>query len=387
MRGPYAYLTFSLGLALAVGLASSPVRAQVPLSATESRLGARLMDSATLSGVVVSQIVPDQAADRAGLEARDLILRFRGETIQDLSHFSSLLMGASAGQPIAVEVLRGAQVVGLKVVLPALKEARPKADDLKSVEERIRALERELAGLRAKRRELMARPPQTAPGAGAGLPATVVGADGQAMLLVPAGEFVMGTGEAKRIYLKAFYLDQYEVTNAMWDRLAVSKRRPKSLCDRCPVINVSWFEAEGYCKKVGKRLATEFEWEKAARGPDGLPYVWGQQFRPGLANVKSDEDEYPFTASIGSFSFDKSPFGVFDLAGNVAEWTSSYYERGYYATMPRSNPQGPDGGDFRVYRGGSWESRQEKTQTTTRDWSFPEERYESVGFRCAKDAP
>jgi formylglycine-generating enzyme required for sulfatase activity len=206
------------------------------------------------------------------------------------------------------------------------------------------------------------------------------------MVLIPAGEFVVGTGEAKNIYLDAFYLDQYEVTNAMWDGLGVSKRRPKSLCDRCPVINVSWFEAESYCKKVSKRLPTEFEWEKAARGPDGLAYVWGYQFRPGLTNVKSDSDKFSFTAPIGSFSFDKSPYGVLDLAGNVSEWTSSLYQRGYYATMPRSNPRGPDRGDFRIYRGGSWESREEKTQATTRDWSFPEERYETVGFRCAKGA-
>jgi iron(II)-dependent oxidoreductase len=382
MRRSFVAITIAL-----VAAAYSLAYAQAPLSDAEARLGARLIDSATLNGVVVKQIVPDQAADRAGLETQDLILRFEGEAVHDLSHFSSLALQASGGQKLPIEVLRETKIIKLQVVLPAAAAAPEEAQDLRAVEARIRTLEQQLADLKAKRRELLARATQPGADVGAGLPATVVGVDSQTMVLIPAGEFIMGTGEAKRIYLDAFYIDLYEVTNAMWDRYGVSKRRPKSLCDRCPVINVSWYEVESYCKKAGKRLPTEFEWEKTARGPEGLAYVWGNQFRPGLANVKSDSDKHPFTASIGSFSFDKSPYGVFDLAGNVAEWTSSRYESGYYATMPRSNPKGPDGGDFRVFRGGSWESRKEKTLATTRDWSFPEERYESVGFRCVKDAP
>lgn len=376
-----------VGLALAVAAASSWAYAQPPLTDAEARLGARLIDSATLNGVVVKQIVPDQAADQAGLKPQDLILRFKDEPVLDLSHFSSLVMQASGGRGLPIEVLRETQIIKLQVALPSSEAAPKEAESLRALESRIQALEQKLADLKAQRRRLLAQAPRPGAGAGAGLPATIVGVDGQTMVLVPAGEFIMGTEEAKRIYLDAFYLDLYEVTNAMWDRHAVSKRRPKSLCDRCPVINVSWYEAETYCEKMSKRLPTEFEWEKAARGPEGLAYVWGSQFRPGLANVKSEADKHSFTAPIGSFSFDKSPYGVFDLAGNVAEWTSTRYQRDYYAVMPRSNPQGPDEGDFRIFRGGSWQSREDKTLTTTRDWSFPEERYETVGFRCAQDAP
>ena len=395
----------SLGVAvtfvLILSAACAPAWAQAPLTPAESRLGARLVDSATLKGVVIQQIVPDQAADRANLRVSDLVLRFQGAPIKDLASFSSFILMAPAGQRLSVEILRGAQVKFLVVVLPpaaaaprvsaapaapAAQPAPARAGELKALEMRINALENQLAGLKAKRQAMLAGPARPAAPAPAPAPTTIVGDDGQTMVFIPAGEFIMGEVEAKRIYLDAFYIDQYEVTNAMWDRVAVSKRRPKSLCDRCPVITVSWYEANAYCTKVGKRLPTEAEWEKVARSPNGLAYVWGDQFRPGLANVKSDSDKFQFTVPIGSFSFDKSPYGVFDLAGNVSEWTATWYKSGYYATMPRSNPRGPDMGEFKIFRGGSWQSRESKTRTTTSDWSFPEEKYETVGFRCARSA-
>ncbi|MFQ6672918.1 MAG: SUMF1/EgtB/PvdO family nonheme iron enzyme, partial [Candidatus Tectimicrobiota bacterium] len=246
--------------------------------------------------MVVQQIVPGSAADRARITAHDLILHFQGEPIKDLTHFSALVLAAPEGQRLPMEVLHGVKIEQRAVVLPAVTAApaiQPGVD-----------LPTELA-------------------------ATIVGDDGQTMILIPAGDFIMGEDEPKRIYLDALYIDQYEVTNALWDRVVpVSKRRPKSLCDRCPVINVSWYEAESYCTKVGKRLPTEAEWEKATRGSEGRAYVWGEQFRPGLANVKSSADKFSYTAPIGSFSLDKSPYGVFDLAGNVAEWTASWYQRG-----------------------------------------------------------
>ena len=341
-------LVGAAALVLFSAVTFSIVWAQKPLSRAEARFGTRLLDSSTMSGVVVQQIVPKSAADQAGIEARDLILRIQGTPVRDLSHFRALVLAAPEGQPLPVELLHKARIESRTVVLPPLTSV---------------------------------------PAARGGLPATIVGDDGHTMVLIPAGEFIMGEGESKRIYLDAFYIDRYEVTNALWDRVVpVSKRRPKSLCDRCPVINVSWFEAERYCKRVGKRLPAEAEWEKTARGPDGMVYVWGEQFRPGLTNVIGRADEFSFTAPIGSFSLDKSLYGVFDLAGNVAEWTASWYERGYETTMPRSNPKGPERGDFRVHRGASWKSPTKKTRVTIRDWSFPEDKHDTVGFRCAKSA-
>lgn len=348
------YLLAAAALFLLSTVAPSVVWAQKPLSLAEARLGVRLVDSSTLSGVLVKQIVHKGAADRAGIKARDLILRIQGTPIEDLSHFRKLVLAAPEGQPIPVELLHRSRIESRTVVLPPLTGAAA------------------------------AKPGQAPP---TGLTVTIVGDDGQTMVLIPAGEFIMGEEEPRRIYLDAFYIDQYEVTNALWDRvMPISKRRTKSLCDRCPVIIVSWYEAARYCKKVGKRLPTDPEWEKAARGPDGMPYVWGTHFRQGLANVKSRDDKFPFTAPIGSFSLDKSTYGVFDLAGNVSEWTASWYMRDYEDVMPRSNPKGPERGDFKVFRGGSWKSRTKKTRTKAKDWSFPEDRLDTLGFRCAKSA-
>ncbi len=301
-------------------------------------------------------------------------------------------MEAPGDRPLSVEVLRGTQSKRLVVVLPARGASLSGADatktkeELQAIEELITTFKGELSDLEADRKALLGQASSPVLGSLPGVQATIVGDDGQNMVLIPGGEFIMGGKEPIRISLDAFYIDQYEVTNEMWDRVAVSKRRPKSLCDRCPVIAVSWYEAKTYCEKVGKRLPTEAEWEKAARGPDGLPYVWGQNFRPGLANVKSAADKFSFTGPIESFALDKSVYGVYNLSGNVSEWVDWWYQKGYYATMPRSNPKGPVRGDFKIYRGGSWKSRQEETRTTAREWSFPEEQHETVGFRCAKDA-
>ena len=133
--------------------------------------------------------------------------------------------------------------------------------------------------------------------------------------------------------------------------------------DDHPVVQVSWFDAEAYCAWAGGSLPTEAQWEKAARGTDGRTYPWGSVFDGTWLNYcdasceggdTAFDDGYRFTAPVGSYPAGASPYGALDMAGNVWEWTADWYDDGYYAVSPASNPTGPDSGQYRVLRGGSW---------------------------------
>jgi formylglycine-generating enzyme required for sulfatase activity len=198
---------------------------------------------------------------------------------------------------------------------------------------------------------------------------------------------------AHTVLVEAFKIDKFEVTNEQFEMLVketgyvsdaekagdsmtwrtFAKDRP-----RHPVVKVSWNDAVAYCKWAGKRLPTEAEWEKAARGTDGRIYPWGHEWDATKANTK--EGEYRGTTAVGSFPDGASPYGVMDMAGNVAEWTADWYK-----AYPGSDFASPYFGEkYRVIRGGGWFSDKESVRTTERSASSVTLANDDVGFRCVK---
>lgn len=222
--------------------------------------------------------------------------------------------------------------------------------------------------------------------------------DGAEMVSVPAGEFWMGSEEndayaaekpRRRVYLDAFRIDKYEVTNALYRRFidARAYRTPSYWNDsnwnqpNQPVVGVSWDDANAYCIWAGKRLATEAEWEKAARGTDGRKYPWGEQWDANRTN--SGESKLGKTVPVGSYSGGVSPYGAHDMASNVWEWVADWYDANYYLSAPSRNPRGPDSGQLRVRRGGSWYDIPRNMRTSTRSSYGPDVPSSGLGFRCA----
>lgn len=234
-------------------------------------------------------------------------------------------------------------------------------------------------------------------------------------VFVPAGPFTMGidhpraTDEkpSRPVYLSAFAIDRYEVTNARFAIFVaatgyqtdaekhgaeradgISWRQPhgpgSTAAPSHPVVYVSWRDAEAYCAWRGGRLPTEAEWEKSARGPDGRLWPWGAAFAAGRANVWGVEDGYAELAPVGSFPAGASPYGALDLAGNVWEWCADWYDADYYATAPTQDPQGPATGRFKVLRGGSWINHGPTLRSINRVEVLPVERSPYIGFRCAR---
>jgi len=251
--------------------------------------------------------------------------------------------------------------------------------------------------------------------------------------------------------LDAFYIDKREVTNAEYEKFAEATQRAKPWHwpggkvtkeqEKKPVYNVSWFDANAYCKWDNKRLPTEAEWEKAARGGlDRKLYTWGDDAIPGnpyqvppvpaagskepaadpQATTKTEPVADPQTpaqqaaaaaggrrgagppgpkrgqwdvpngpADVGSFP--PNGYGLFDMTGNVWEWVSDWYDKDYYLETPDKNPQGPESGKYKVARGGGWDSREDLPQRSIlgahyRNYADPTDTSNVLGFRCAKSA-
>ena len=223
------------------------------------------------------------------------------------------------------------------------------------------------------------------------------------MVLVPAGEFTMGspTGDPDerpphQVYLDSFLIDTYEVTVGQYAAfLQETGNHPPSdwkamnqfSHQKRPVSNVDWADAAAYCKWAGKRLPTEAEWEKAARGTDGRLYPWGnEQPTPRHANYEqAGSNSHGALAPVGLFEAGKSPYGLYDMAGNAWEWVSDWYDHGYYQASPPKNPEGPPTGGFKVIRGGSWNSSSRVLRSSDRYWDPPTFRSQYFpGFRCVK---
>ncbi len=218
------------------------------------------------------------------------------------------------------------------------------------------------------------------------------------MILIPAGDFMMGTirftdeRPAHRVYVDSFFIDRYPVTNLQYQQFVNATRRqpPKHWNggqippgkERHPVVNVTWDDAEAYSVWAGKRLPTEAEWEKAARGTDSRDYPWGNTFDDALCNARGKRGG---TVPVGSFPPNSnSPYGMCDLVGNVWEWCADWYMDTYYLQSPPRNPQGPPDGIYRATRGGGWNSAKEIVRCAARHGSPPSVGSLTIGFRCAK---
>ncbi len=242
--------------------------------------------------------------------------------------------------------------------------------------------------------------------------------DGMVMMYVPAGTFTMGWDEGKpneqpehKVYLDAFWIDQTEVTVGEYHKCvdagvcshpqqAVHVQRDSSETRRSyydnenyynyPAIFVNPIQAGIYCEWAGRRLPTEAEWEKAARGTDGRLYPWGnEEPNSGLVNYNSDVGD---TTEVGSYPLGASPYGALDMAGNVWEWVSDWYNADYYSDSPKKNPTGPETGEFYIERGGSFKMSEHPVRSTYRHYYIPplvgdpRVSHSYDGFRCAASA-
>jgi len=224
------------------------------------------------------------------------------------------------------------------------------------------------------------------------------------MRLVPSGEFLMGSENGRederpvhKVYLDSFYIDKYEVTNALYKacvdaRTCDSPKQASSNIhsiyygnpefDNYPVIFIGWNMAKTYCEWRGARLPTEAEWEKAARGTDGRTYPWGEEINPTYANYGYNVGD---TTPVGFYERGKSTYGVYDTVGNAWEWVNDWYGKTYYQSSSTSNPLGAESGQYRVLRGGSWYINKDDVRSSSRFGGDPEESfYVGIGFRCAR---
>lgn len=224
------------------------------------------------------------------------------------------------------------------------------------------------------------------------------------MAFIQAGEFIMGSNKIdkdgsteryyrkrpfyldehpeRKVFLDSYYMDMFEVTNSQYSKFDSNHIYEKEKKDH-PVVLVSWYEAEKYCGLLGKRLPTEAEWEKAARGTDGREYPWGNEFDVSRANIGMDKHD---TTPVGSYKNGKSPYGIYDMAGNVWEWTMDWYE-----AYPGSDYKSEDfGKKIKVIRGGARIRIGHYNlplffRSAHRFAVPPENKASDTGFRCAKD--
>lgn len=259
------------------------------------------------------------------------------------------------------------------------------------------------------------------------------GPDDSEIVLIPAGEFTMGSNEGlldgdsdfdnerppHRVYVDAFYMDKYEVTSERFEKFVnatgyqteaekagssytysvstnrdvlvagVNWRHPQgpgsSAESKHPVSYVTWNDAQAFCRWAGKRLPTEAEWERAARGGlEGKRYPWGDEDPQGKACFEQNlTTRKPM--SVGTYP--ANGYGLYDMAGNVWEWCQDWYDENYYQSSPKKNPTGPAKGVSRVLHGGSWGSDARGLHCSARTWTEPTTHDFSFGFRCVKSLP
>jgi iron(II)-dependent oxidoreductase len=240
---------------------------------------------------------------------------------------------------------------------------------------------------------------------------------------VPAGRFLIGSKRVdddpyglrtqfddtelpqQRVWLDGYDLDRDEVSlgeylaflesrkqapsmdlqKLIWHVITVHSVSDQTLA-RWPALYMTWYEARDFCVSHGKRLPTEAEWEKAARGENGNLFPWGDAAPNSRLAMFGQHHvhEIPILAPVDAHEEGKSPYGAHHLAGNVAEWVQDWFGSDYYAYMPERNPPGPPSGRYKSVRGGSWKSKPIMLRTATRGGSLPDQRSATVGFRCAR---
>jgi formylglycine-generating enzyme required for sulfatase activity len=226
------------------------------------------------------------------------------------------------------------------------------------------------------------------------------GADGAVVVRIPAGEFLMGSRSIERatiersVYVSEFLMDETAVTWARYRRFADRTGTPLPLQrpywgihEDHPAVFVSWEEAKAYCEWAGARLPTEAEREKAARGTDGRTYPWGNEEPTAERAVFRRSWGHPATDAVGTHPAGASPYGLQDMAGNVWEWVSDWFDESYYERAPQRDPRGPDRGRAHVVRGGSWDSRPSVLSASYRSFGHRGYREGDFGFRCAMNPP
>jgi iron(II)-dependent oxidoreductase len=219
------------------------------------------------------------------------------------------------------------------------------------------------------------------------------------MVRIAAGRFIMGSNlpgfdeenPERRVQLGGYFIDRYEVTNLQYkDFIDVTGHRPpihwrnrtfpEGRLANHPVVNVSWHDAHAYAEWVGKRLPTEAEWERAARGDYGFEYPWGRSCVVDNANFGNPDAK---TTPVDKFAAGRSPHGVYDMSGNVGEWVNDWFEAKYYAKAPDVDPPGPENGNRKVYRGGGYHCNKIDIRAAMRHAALSTSCQEYIGFRCA----
>lgn len=224
------------------------------------------------------------------------------------------------------------------------------------------------------------------------------------MVFIPEGYFPMGRNDGGAaderplhfVYTDAYYIDKFEVSNAQYQAFTDATGQPdppfwgddRFNAPNHPVVGISWTDAMAYARWKGGRLPTEAEWEKAARGIDGRLFPWGGKWDKGFffyfVNIYGEEDNFRYTAPVDYYESGSSPFGIFNMSGNVWEWCLDWYDKSYYRFSPERNPEGPQPGDMKVLRGGSWINNIDGTEITRRARNVPTARKDIYGFRLVR---
>lgn len=227
------------------------------------------------------------------------------------------------------------------------------------------------------------------------------------MAYVPEGYFQMGTSSGQEdegpmhfVFTRAYFIDKYEVSNAEYMEFVAATGHPKPKYwedpdfnrPELPVVGVSWHDAMAYARWKNRRLPTEAEWEKAARGNDGRLWPWGGKWDKGFSfyfvNIFGEDDNYLYTAPVDYYQSGTSPFGLYNAAGNVWEWCLDWYEEDYYRISPEINPEGPsETGLMKALRGGSWLNDIESARVVKRARNYPRVKNRMYGFRTVQPLP